>query len=635
MDQTTQYFKALFEHKEPDQYILVWEKKGNPAKAPKVSTWHSGYQSAAAHCIKLAKGKNSHVYAGVNLAPADLGPHKRCGKDDIVGVTGLYADIDIATEYNKANKKGSLPETREQALELVTLSGGMFTPTLASYSGNGLHPYWLFREVFLIENREQWEFIANLVARWQARIRMEAARAGWELDSTQDLSRVLRVPGTWNIKDEANPVECKIISHKPQMRFDPTELSEYLDSLPPDVAPVISFPAVEGQQRPVPNAGEQAALDKAMPHIKRNPQASVPYHELEMLFANYPKAKAAYEGKTKALASWSHRDLSIAWAAWVAGWDEQKIFDLLVMFRREKSGGAHTDAARKIIENRTYFGFTIACLRDGWTRVDGKEKLFPEDDGDAFAVANAQNFTESATAKARGDKDTQRAALRTLLGVPQFKTFHKLGPNNCFWEIELIGGVRLPVGTTKELALNHVQLRVVLMEAGITLRNFKADQWTHVLEQIVDSAEEHPDIDLSHSARIAQILQDFVGSQLDVTDDEFNKLIALEKTFVKVSESGRKGVQRLRGQLCLFVPLRQFEEEVKARGGGREANMLQQRMDRLGFVRVVHQYSVAGQGKKGRTSRTYFQAPVAALPPPIRASLPLVDGEGPGDDDDA
>src|SRR5262249_15818403 len=62
---------------------------------------------------------------------------------------------------------------------------------------------------------------------FQATLKSYAAESGWKLDSTSDLARVLRIPGTFNRKlDPAVPV--KVQEQNRQHRYSPEEFEPFL-----------------------------------------------------------------------------------------------------------------------------------------------------------------------------------------------------------------------------------------------------------------------------------------------------------------------------------------------------------------------------------------------------------------------
>jgi putative DNA primase/helicase len=228
------FFSLLFGLVPPDHFLLVWELAG------KRSMWFPvrGLDEAA----KYAASRKGDIYFGVALSPQDCGPQKRCEAEHTSGIVGLWADIDIK---GAAHKKKRLPETLDQARELACSLG--ITPTVEVDSGHGLQAYWLFHEPWIFENGDDRKLARQLVEHFQAALRHNAARAKWTLDATQDLARVLRVPGTTNCKVKDEPVPVRLLSADGP-RYAPDDIAELL-------AESANNAADTPRPRPSPSAG--------------------------------------------------------------------------------------------------------------------------------------------------------------------------------------------------------------------------------------------------------------------------------------------------------------------------------------------------------------------------------------------
>jgi hypothetical protein len=146
-------------------------------------------------------------YWPASLSKENLGPKHRCANEQSAGILGLWTDIDIK---GPAHKKKSLPTTMEAACELAE-SLGLF-PTYHVATGHGLQPYWLFKKPWIFKDDKDRASAARLVARWHGALGRNALAAGWELDATQDLARILRVPGTVNVKPDCDRVPVEFLN---------------------------------------------------------------------------------------------------------------------------------------------------------------------------------------------------------------------------------------------------------------------------------------------------------------------------------------------------------------------------------------------------------------------------------------
>jgi P4 family phage/plasmid primase-like protien len=184
--------------------------------------WFRAHNLEAVAAYVLKRARDCDVYLGVGLRGERL--HKGRGEaKDVIALPGLYADIDIKHPVHKA---GNLPETIEQArliLDTIPLPASLIID-----SGHGLQAWWLFRELWIFATAEERQAAAHLNQRLQATLRAGAQLHDWHLDGTADLARVLRVPGTTNHKDPANPVPVTILEAHPDTCYNLSDFESYL-----------------------------------------------------------------------------------------------------------------------------------------------------------------------------------------------------------------------------------------------------------------------------------------------------------------------------------------------------------------------------------------------------------------------
>lgn len=65
--------------------------------------------------------------------------------------------------------------------------------------------YWLLEEPFPITDEASRKEASAMVEGWQNVLREKFKIQGYTLDATADLARLLRVPGTFNLKDPSAP----------------------------------------------------------------------------------------------------------------------------------------------------------------------------------------------------------------------------------------------------------------------------------------------------------------------------------------------------------------------------------------------------------------------------------------------
>ena len=155
------------------------------------------------------------VYFGVGLS-ANKKQSGRITAAEISAIPGLWMDVDLKTGKHAQD---ALPETVEDCLQLFPVP-----PSIVVHSGGGVHAYWLFREPWVFDTPAERDEGADLLKGFQATIQNAATLQGWKLDSTHDLSRILRMPGSTNYKSV--PVPVTIISHNDD-RYNADDLEQY------------------------------------------------------------------------------------------------------------------------------------------------------------------------------------------------------------------------------------------------------------------------------------------------------------------------------------------------------------------------------------------------------------------------
>lgn len=110
----------------------------------------------------------------------------------------LCADFDVkeGAYASKADAKA--------ALDAAVAAGLLPAPTVVVDSGNGMHVHWVLdREL----TRVEWESLAHPFATYlKDRLKLHI-----DTMCTRDPVRIMRIPGSWNAKDRANPVPTALI----------------------------------------------------------------------------------------------------------------------------------------------------------------------------------------------------------------------------------------------------------------------------------------------------------------------------------------------------------------------------------------------------------------------------------------
>lgn len=161
-------------------------------------------------------GEDIYFSVGLSAEPKSA----KLSSPDIIGIPGLWVDIDIA--HPQAHAKKNLPSDVAEAMSILPDD---LAPSLIVHSGYGIHVYYLFREFWYFDTPEEAENAGSLLIRLQAFVRAQAQQRGWHVDSTPNLDRVLRLPGTLNVKIPNSPVQAQVIEYC-DTRYNPAEIAE-------------------------------------------------------------------------------------------------------------------------------------------------------------------------------------------------------------------------------------------------------------------------------------------------------------------------------------------------------------------------------------------------------------------------
>ena len=169
--------------------------------------------------------QNCYLGIGIRREKPDGGGRGKT--EDIIGIPGLWLDLDYQSPG--AHKvKHSLPPTEGAALSL--LEKAPYKPSLIIHSGHGLQVYWLFKELAWVDNKTHREAFGRLCRGWQQLFQRAGRDRGWHVDSTADLTRVLRIPGTYNLK--AGEVREVVVREANDFRYDPSDFRDFAEPNP-------------------------------------------------------------------------------------------------------------------------------------------------------------------------------------------------------------------------------------------------------------------------------------------------------------------------------------------------------------------------------------------------------------------
>lgn len=448
--------------------LVLWSSRS------KRSHWAASIEDAAE--LVQAQSAASDIYFGVCLqdhAEAVRERARRTSDDDpsmefargyastAVVMPGLWLDLDIA---GPGHEKNGLPGSQADADRIMAQMPG--DPTWYVRTGGGAHVYWLFHEPWVLESEDERNRAAACVRGWQTLAIDAAATMGFAVDSTHDLSRVLRPAGTINHK-YGNGVA---ISKTSDARYNPSDFDVWCA----DVVPVGSaLPAK------VERLGEM--------HADLQPNAE----KLMAMLNLAPKFAETWRRERREFPSQSEYDMSLAAMAARAGWSDKEVVALVVAHRR--SGNEPLK-----IDRPEYYARLLGKAKAGIVADEAHERLNDRveavQQGDSTPDDEREGFMRDVSSLL-GFKI--RRVLKFITDPPQYRLVLDEGTIH-------LGGV--------ESILQAQKFRAsIAAVSGHLIDRFKSDRWDPVAQAILRSVEE---LDLGADSSAEGLVHEWVGEYL-------------------------------------------------------------------------------------------------------------------------
>jgi hypothetical protein len=195
-NQAALFLKELFGDKPAWAVVMVMQ-------APR---WHEAKAFRSWQPVVEMSYGRPDVYVGCCPLKREPGKGARGRESEAALMPAAWSDIDIngSPDGHGGVVTGHAP-SRDAAMEAVEK---LVRPTLVVCSGFGLQPWWLLDEPLLLRDAGVQRRAKRIVHGLQRRLEHDA---GWKVDNTADLSRVLRLPGTTSTKGP-EPVDVFIVS---------------------------------------------------------------------------------------------------------------------------------------------------------------------------------------------------------------------------------------------------------------------------------------------------------------------------------------------------------------------------------------------------------------------------------------
>jgi P4 family phage/plasmid primase-like protien len=186
------FFKTIFEPAQQSGLGEI-EIRVFPKDRGARSSFYSSEREAGEVAYQLCN-QGIDVFFGVNPKTEKSGK-----KVNVKYLSAFHVDLDYGDE---GHKKTSKHETYESALNAIRQF--LLQPTIIVHTGGGFHAYWVLVHPLRVE-----DYGADVL---EAINKGLSAALGGD-SGTQDISRVFRVPGTYNLKTPDKPRLAEVISN--------------------------------------------------------------------------------------------------------------------------------------------------------------------------------------------------------------------------------------------------------------------------------------------------------------------------------------------------------------------------------------------------------------------------------------
>lgn len=522
------FLKTIFNGIEGKAAIALWTLEDKRTHFYKHPPKHASLSRFA--------GKN--LYFACGLQPLDA-KGNRATKKTVVGIPGLWADIDYLIEGGE-HKKGDLPKSRDEAFKLV--ADIPLPPTFIVESGHGLHVYWLFKEPWLFESDKERIEAEALTKRWHEFILGKANKRGWTVDAVFDLSRILRVPGTINQKKDMNPVKCELIEHNPNAFVD-------IDSIK-ELTPALTLVKPDN----APSKSKDTSKEVQHSNFVMRYEAEPPMEKLTILQDNDPDFKLMWDLKKhpKQDRSPSGYDMMLTHKFCAARWSDQEIIDTLIFFRRMKL------KADLKMHRPDYYANTLLKARSYFNRQGAADQLGEIQDRKQAGMQKLDDKT----------REEILNNVRDILRIDIERIDKYLEDPPVYFIVTHRGSMQ--IGTVDKI-VSQTQFRYILAATcNVAMPFFKSQQWNNIVQSILDICNEvEVGSESSEEGTLITYLEEYLagyGNRLGFDKDAAYRMRMPFQVEDRFAVFGTKFTKWLKGEQGVNMPLRQINRVMQRMG---------------------------------------------------------------------
>ena len=212
MSITAQFFTAYF-NGGTNAHLCLWTKQDKQSYSFSLEVDPSDSITAAVEKALELEQSGKDVYFCVTPSRVPHRGSTRSKEADATALVALWADVDLKSGVHHSGK--NYPSSKD---DVDKAFNDLPTPSVIIHSGGGLHYYWFLDVPMVLSTEDNLRLAKALSANWQQVLRTALKSHGYDMDSTADLARLLRVPGTQNYKDASNPKPVEVL-HSSETRY--------------------------------------------------------------------------------------------------------------------------------------------------------------------------------------------------------------------------------------------------------------------------------------------------------------------------------------------------------------------------------------------------------------------------------
>lgn len=215
--------------------------------------FHSIRVQSVAHAQELAKNcaeQGYDAYYSVSEFHAEAKTRKG---HDVAAVRAFWADIDVGIDKAAKGQGYATVEEAMAAVKTFRITAELPRPTHVVSSGGGLHYYWGVDEPM---PPEQWLVYAKMFKALTKALGLLA-----DPTRTADIASLMRVPGTLNFKDAANPRAVELIYASAEL-IDVSVMLNAIEAAHTLHCVLVKPPTPAGVKMQVPHASGSSVLPK-------------------------------------------------------------------------------------------------------------------------------------------------------------------------------------------------------------------------------------------------------------------------------------------------------------------------------------------------------------------------------------